>query len=859
MISDMQSIYNMQIINNIQSQFIVQTKIKLFLVFWTKIRCIHSIESRRKSAMKMKNIITILLLAGIILCLFTGTVSARYATLSGENAGINLGDTVYRGEKNLDFSAFSSNGSTVDYLQHVTAGDQIALVNQIASVGQTQAPGTYGAWNNSVGRLGFTVCTVDELNLGKVSAAPYATVAADTNPASISKAAEVVFYISGSNLHPDQLNGNWNGFTITNTQTGTQTQSIKNIGGSTQSLIGVADPTDKTNNTYALKLVDQSLIPAADATSVTVSFNISLNSISTDKTRIQYSFTAVQSIFDLTGARIAAGSTNTAVLTGIPFTKYTVTLSTAGSDTPYFNPAEGVALINSHTAIVTPGWNGTTAIPITVPANASAGSYPLTASGSGAVKNASIIVAATHISLIFDPPSSDAVSGLFAEGDFIKLGGRVNGAQSDVDIYFYITGPNLPGNGASLTGTPVVDGDPSTFTIFSYSILLNLWEGGWITSGFEPGTYTIHANLQPYGYIESSTPNGKGYSSDISHDCVISDQSIHAKSDETNSGYFAQGDHLRYNISARGSPGTKGGMYGDIRWYIIGSNFRYADMKAKYQLLEDPTLFGIVAPQGTTSIEYDRSFTYNLDPGAYYLILQHPGPDAVFDVTPDITGGSFSIISTTWGASSNLGTQQSSNAAYTLTNAISDPNSDDLYVITEFTIEKPQIEINQLGNTPIGTGITIQGTTNYYTDDTFSLKIQRLDFENPDNNIAMMIPTERIQPSSVSPYAKHMSRPFSFGEIDTSTWFPGTYEAKVTNTDTGVTTAMTFTVGGESEVDSTAIGETYDPALTTQQTQEPVQTNPPASTPTPAQTKSPGFIYAIPAFFAGLIPYLRRK
>ncbi len=824
-----------------------------------QIICILYIRGRRTMSVNTKNSISIILLAVIILCLFTGTVSARYAAASGENAGINLSDTVYRGENNLDFSAFSSGGYTVDYLQHVTDGDQIALINQIASVGQTQAPGTYGAWNNSVGRLGYTVCTIAELNLGKIAVTPYATTVTDSNPNSISKAAQVVIYISGSNLHPDQLNGNWNGFTITNTQTGVQTQEITNIGGSTQSLRNVPDPTDKTNANYAFKLVDQSLIPAGDSTPVTISFNIELNGLPTQKTQIQYSFTAVQSTFSLTGANIAAGNTGTAVLTGIPFTAYTVVLSETGSNTPYFNPAEGVVIIDAHTITATPGWNGTLSLPITVPANASAGNYPITASGSGTVKSASITVAATTISLIFDAPPSDAVSGLFAEGDYIKLSGTVKGALSNVDIYFYITGPNLPENGVSLTGTPVVDGDPSTFTIFTYSIVLNLWEGGWITSGFEPGTYTIHANLQPYGYRESSTPKGKGYSSDISHDYVISDQSIHAKSDETNSGYFTQGDYLRYNISARGSPGTKGGMYGDVRWYIIGSNFRYADMKAKYLLIENPALFGIEAPKGTTSFEYNRSFSYDLGPGTYYLILQHPGPNAVFDVTPDITGGSFSVINTAWGSSANLGTQQSDNAAYTLTNAISDAKSDDLYVITEFTIEKPRIEITQLGNTPIGTTITIQGTTNYYTDDTFSLKIQRLDFENPDNNIAMMIPTERIQPSSVSPYAKYMSRPFSFGEIDTSTWFPGTYEAKVTNIDTGVTTAMTFTVGGESEVDSTVTGETYDPALTTKQTPEPVQTNLPVSTPIPTQTKSSGFIYVVPAIFAGLIPYLRRK
>ncbi|NCU27472.1 hypothetical protein EOM86_12280, partial [Candidatus Nomurabacteria bacterium] len=403
--------------------------------------------------MNTKNSISIILLAVIILCLFTGTVSARYAAVSGENAGINLSDTVYRGENNLDFSAFSSGGYTVDYLQHVTDGDQIALINQIASVGQTQAPGTYGAWNNSVGRLGYTVCTIAELNLGKIAVTPYATTVTDSNPNSISKAAQVVFYISGSNLHPDQLNGNWNGFTITNTQTGVQTQEITNIGGSTQSLRNVPDPTDKTNANYAFKLVDQSLIPAGDSTPVTISFSIELNGLPTQKTQIQYSFTAVQSTFSLTGANIAAGNTGTAVLTGIPFTAYSVVLSETGSDTPYFNPAEGVVIIDAHTITATPGWNGTLSLPITVPANASAGNYPITASGSGTVKSASITVAATTISLIFDAPPSDAVSGLFAEGDYIKLSGTVKGALSNVDIYFYITGTNLHENGVSLTAT----------------------------------------------------------------------------------------------------------------------------------------------------------------------------------------------------------------------------------------------------------------------------------------------------------------------------------------------------------------------------------------------------------------------
>ena len=55
-------------------------------------------------------------------------------------------------------------------------------------------------------------------------------------------------------------------------------------------------------------------------------------------------------------------------------------------------------------------------------------------------------------------------------------------------------------------------------------------------------------------------------------------------------------------------------------------------MKSKYLLIEDTSMFGLFAPQGTTSFEYNRSFSYDLGLGTYYLILQHPGSNVVFDV-----------------------------------------------------------------------------------------------------------------------------------------------------------------------------------------------------------------------------------
>ena len=431
--------------------------------------------------------------------------------------------------------------------------------------------------------------------------------------------------------------------------------------------------------------------------------------------------------------------------------------------------------------------------------------------------------------------------------------------MQSIPVYLFITGRGLPENGVNLQGEPITDGTPSTFTIAYYNPLLAIWEYPWNDANkFDTGTYTIHANLEPYGFIQSSTPGTKAYQNHLSQEISLTDMSIHAKFSSANNGLFTQGDYLYSYWTARGTPN-------DIRWYIVGTNFLWAGIEEELPYTQSNQPAGAEVSNGEYGFTYPRNFTMEIDPGNYYLIYQHPGVDNTFDVYPDVDNGEFSTLQTTFGESANVGSMPSQNAAYTLQDLISKSFSDDLYVVTEFTIEEPYIHIEQKDTIGIGDTLVIQGTTNYAASDkaaddtnvgnTFSLLINRFDFELTEENAAMALEVvSRVEPEKIIPYTGE--RTFAFDEIDTSTWFEGTYEAVVTNINTGYSASMIFNVGGEGvKTDSANLQVPSNPLEIPDTT--PEQLPSPIESPIPAEPESPGFLLAPFAAAAAFI--LRRK
>ncbi|MDV0443141.1 hypothetical protein [Methanorbis rubei] len=843
--------------------------------------------------MNPQKILIVALLAVLVLSICAGPVSARYPTVQGENAGISVLDTVYIGEKNLNFSAFADSGKTLDAMAKKENGDIMGeyfqLTNDVASQ-ITGSPGTYYA-HYTDGTFGTRVCQVKTLSLGtlKVSAPDNTEIFTNDQPANIPTTLGVIFYIEGGNLNDligQNPSGDWNEFKLTNTNSGVGITQIVNIAGMQQSLLGIANPSDKTNTNYEFRLGDQTNIPIDEDTQASMTFRINLNGL---QQTASYSFTAVRGTLDLSldQNEVQQNSNIAATLTGTPFTDYILQLSpSSNANSPYFPDSGTYTKIDDYTIRVQPGWDGKALVQIIVPAAAPIGSYQVTASVAASPlekKTVSFRVTSGALTLTFEEPPADVKNGRFSVGDSITLKGVVTGAQKTVPVYLYITGPNLPANGASLTDpwSEVVDGDASTFTTTIYSPNIGKWEYLWWTKNFEPGTYTIHANLNPYGHREGGTVGGAGTDIDgsvaLSWDYPISEPSIQAKSSDKSGGYFAKGDILYSWWIARGSPGVtdQSKTSGEVRWYIFGTNFRYADRETNFPLFSgtsdssDGGEVGKTAPWGEYGFTYNRTFTYGLSSGVYYLVYQHPGPNNVFDVSATgaaLNGGILTTVTTTYGASSDFTYMQGKTAADALTKMFEDPKSDDLYIMTQFMVEEPWISFDSISNTAVGDKLKISGRTNLAasdktadktnTQDTLWLTISRLDLNvGSETSTAMKIPVDTTSPSSPTPFRGY--RTFGYDEIDTSSWYPGTYEVTVTCKDVSFKQSYNFELlSPDAKTSSTTTSPTIDPDLstnpyqTTQATPLHTPTQSVAWTAEPTLTQASGF--GIGLLLAGL-------
>ncbi len=545
------------------------------------------------------------------------------------------------------------------------------------------------------------------------------------------------------------------------------------------------------------------------------------------------------------------GDTEEVVLTGRPYETYYLSISpTAG---PKFSDGLYSKQVVMNTA-------GKEIFQVIVPDTAEQGTYVISArdtDGNVISKSVTLSIKSTRVTISLDEFSPDVLQGLFAVGDLMKITAHIIPAPYDLSqpLYGYITGTNLPANGANFDGDAVVDGKTETFTEIKYNILSDAWEYYWDTNGFEPGMYTLYISYYPIGYIEGSKV---GNIVSVSQEISLSDKSIHVKFAEENGGIFTQGDPVYSYWSARGSPDA-------VRWYIIGENFLETSIAKGFPLYTPEQEMGKDAPQGLYGFSYPRTFSNDIAPGNYYLIYQHPGFNGEFDVSPNNENGYFTSLSTNFGESASLDGRPSSNCAETLQTLINSVRSDDLCVITDITIESPEINIDQIEHLEIGDSLKIKGTTNYAGEgvtadgtevkNTFSLTINRLDFDLAEENTAMKLQiVNRVVPQNIIPY--YGERTYEFDEIDTATWFAGTYQATVTNIDTGFSESITFTVGGEgTEADSSTLQVPSDPLEEPYEELEPL---PPIDRhEEPIEPESPGFILAPLAFAAAII--LRRK
>lgn len=818
--------------------------------------------------------------------------SARFITPEGPNAGISPGDTVFLGERNVNFSAFSdpAKGDPVRMVR-IDSGQQvdpISVNNNIATYIRGNAGQYFPVYAD--GTLNQdTSCWIQDVanSLGRMMIQVSGTdVEPDQNPARpgiIPYRMEAQFVLPEHNLPISQFQGPWYEYELQGT---VKTSTIVNADGASVSLKDLSANPATADANYVFRLSDQNAISSgSDATMV---FRMTLNDLNYE---LPYTFNVQDYPPALTLSKTSVERGDDLVLTveGRPFMTYDISLPapSTGENYPLFEGGGWDEKVSDYHVRTHPGWDGTVKLNIHIPEDAPYTSYTVSATGPGTVQpvTTTFSVEQTTMTLIFDEPKKHE----YAIGDIIKLSGSLANIKKSnsglIPVYLYVTGPNLPENGVQLTNSSqeVEDGVPDSFTVTAYSPVMGIWEYYWDTSKFscDEGTYTVHANLQPIGECKSNYPGAPGsIDGEVppAWEYELSSPTLQAKFDKNTGATFARGDYLYswWYVRGMSSSSESTSSTGHMKWYVFGPNFRYADFNSRFPLDND----------GSYGVTMARNFTYDLSPGEYFIVYQAPGSNKEFDLLPEnnlyYRGDLNKIYRSDGTLSADLGSLDGSSAAEALVNALDKASIDDIYVMDTFEVENPAIKINTIKDPVVGNKLTITGTTNLAgkgstADDTdvadkLVLTITALDFyDSGKTNTVMKIPVNYTTPDEWD--ATLECRPYSFDPIDTSSWYPGMYQVTVTCKDVKYKKTSTFELLSEgSQKTETQSEPDTDPHLSTTpvRTVTSAATTPVLSTTsvplstthqaTATPTQSPGFgcCAAFAAVFAAGILMRRR-
>jgi len=397
------------------------------------------------------------------------------------------------------------------------------------------------------------------------------------------------------------------------------------------------------------------------------------------------------------------------------------------------------------------------------------------------------------------------------------------------DTYLFIVGPNLPANGGDLTSPHnAIDGTTTTKGNWIDASVAgdNTWSYKWGTSNLDidAGTYTVYAVSQKATAASASLANVAYGTVSI----IIKKPFVSATASQST---VAQGDELTVTGTAQGQPSA------GVKIWILGKNFAFTT---------------------TQSVNSDSSFSYtvkkdttkNLATGQYFVVVQHPMQNGVFDI--DVVQGvngldvkNVVLGTPTGGTAGNTvifhltgaGSLQGSDAAEALVSAINDPNVDDTYTKLQFLVEVPVINVDPVGDRHVGDKFTITGTTNLAVGDDVLFEVYSSSFQ----------PTQKSQSGAFSGATGTVKvvkgdgglNKVSF-DIDASTFKPDEYLVKASAVLQSATGTALFNVleGAAPTAVPTAVVTTAAPTVVQTTVVVPPTT---VATPVPTPTKTPGF------------------
>jgi PGF-CTERM protein len=413
---------------------------------------------------------------------------------------------------------------------------------------------------------------------------------------------------------------------------------------------------------------------------------------------------------------------------------------------------------------------------------------------------------------------------------------QLSGTDSETDnVYLFITGPNLPSAGGRLTDprTPVVDGVAATFDTADVQED-NTWSFKWQTANLniDAGTYTVYA---------VATPNNRDNLGNTQYGTVsiiIRKPFVAATASQS---VVAAGDKFYIDGTAEGQPSP------GVAIWILGVNF------VNYSTVS-------VNSDSTFSKEVNEGTTANMAAGQYFVVVQHPMYNDIFDVYPnsapfvyggqtyapyDLVLGSYPVVNSVLFKLQGPGSLQGSDAANALVEALNNPSVDDTYTKLQFMVEAPTIRINPIGEQQVGSKFTISGTTNLAVDDEILVEVVSSSF-------APTTKTQSGEFSGATGTVKVQKGTDGFNTwsfpVDAATFKPDEYIVTVSGITVSQSASALFNV---VEVTPTPTATPTAPP-TTVVTTVPT-TVPPTPTPTPT---TPGFGALVALIGLGAVAFL---
>ena len=257
----------------------------------------------------------------------------------------------------------------------------------------------------------------------------------------------------------------------------------------------------------------------------------------------------------------------------------------------------------------------------------------------------------------------------------------------------------------------------------------------------------------------------------------------------------------------------------------------------------------------TVSTNADNSYVYelkpadtrSLTPGQYYVLIQHPMMNGVFDIY--YNAGTGTVINRQLGTGTSIfqltgsGSLQTPAGANALMQAINSQNIDDMFASASFIVSSPTAFINPVGDHVVGEKFTISGSTNLAVGDNLMVEVTSSSFK----------PTYKSQSAEFSGASGTVKIEQGSGAlnrwsfpVDASTFKPDEYIVKVSGITVDATGSTMFNIVEARPITVTTV-VTPVPVIT-ERTLPSIATTKP--TPAPTTPKSPLSIAVIIAAIA---------